>query len=258
MKFEVLELHPDILVYRGAFPEPLDFIKKVESMQPWEQWYLFGTKLQLHGAGWTSPEFPSEKEWTTFINEDKAPDATKLVNQVFFSVTQDYVSRTGYSQPDWHHFPPIVCKYNSDFSINEKKDLVMHYHTDYQQERSEEPGLKFGLTCTMYLNDDYEGGEISFKVFNEDGTYLKIDYKPNSGDVLVFPSGEPFFHGVKTVYNTNKYFLRTFWWYDFEGTPEWLANQKKYGAEQWALMEKERWKAGFRANSYIRNDEGDY
>jgi hypothetical protein len=106
----------------------------------------------------------------------------------------------------------------------------------------------------MYLNDDYEGGEISFKVFKEDGTYSKIEYKPQQGDVMVFPSGEPFFHGVKTVQSNNKYFLRTFWWYNFDGTPEWHANQEKYGEEQWALMEKERWKAGFRAGSYVRND----
>jgi hypothetical protein len=254
MTFEVLELHPDLLVYRGAFPDPLGFIEKVNAMDGWHQWYLFGNKLDLQSPGWFSEKFPARQEWEPFLSEEPSSDVVKTVEQVFFSVTEDYVTKTGYSQPNWHHFAPSMCKYDFGFSVSEEQDLVMHYHTDYQQERSEEPGFKFGLTCTMYLNDDYEGGEISFKVFKEDGTYSKIEYKPQQGDVMVFPSGEPFFHGVKTVQSNNKYFLRTFWWYNFDGTPEWHANQEKYGEEQWALMEKERWKAGFRAGSYVRND----
>lgn len=254
MTFEILELHPNLLVYRGAFPDPMGFIDKVEALEGWHKWYLFGNKLDLPGAGWTSPEFPTKEQWDNHIKNTKVLEVTSIVDEVFYAVTSDYISKTGYSQPNWHHFPPSMCKYDFDFSVEEEKDLVMHYHTDYQQERADEPGFKFGLTCTMYLNDDYEGGEISFKVFEEDGTYSRFDYKPQQGDVIVFPSGEPYYHGVKTIRSNHKYFLRTFWWWHFEGTPEWFENQEKYGAEQWAIMEKERWKAGFRAGSYVRND----
>lgn len=254
MTFEVLELHPKLLVYRGAFPDPLGFIEKVEAMDGWHPWYLFGDKLDLVGPSWGSEEFPSSPAWDEYITERVTSDVVKTVEQIFFSVTSDYVGRTGYSQPDWNHFPPSMCKYNFDYSVYEQLGLLMHYHTDYQQERSEEPGFKFGLTCTMYLNDDYEGGDISFKIFEEDGTYAQIDYKPQQGDIMVFPSGEPFYHGVKTVRSNHKYFLRTFWWYNFEGTPEWFANQEKYGAEQWELMEKERWKAAFRSGIHTRDD----
>lgn len=230
----------------------MGFIDKVERQEGWHKWYLFGDKLDLLGNGKAFDSFPTKEQWDSHVRT--AAETTRIVDELFFAITSDYISKTGYTQPNWHHFPPSMCKYSFDFSVEESKDLIMHYHTDYQQERAEEPGFKFGLTCTMYLNSDYEGGEISFKVFEEDGTYKRFDYKPQQGDVLVFPSGEPYYHGVKTVRNNYKYFLRAFWWWEFEGTAEWLENQRKHGEEQWAAMEKARWKAEFRGGMHVRND----
>jgi hypothetical protein len=48
------------------------------------------------------------------------------------------------------------------------------------------------LSVVIYLNDDYEGGEIDFKFFN-------ISYKPKSGDILLFSSAFPYMHEVKPI-----------------------------------------------------------
>jgi len=87
----------------------------------------------------------------------------------------------------------------------------------------------------MYINDDYDGGDIEFFV---DGKL--INHKPVSGDILVFPSTEPYYHGVKTIENNEKFFVRNFVMTPFDGTKEWLNNQKTYGAYKWAQMEAER------------------
>jgi hypothetical protein len=97
------------------------------------------------------------------------------------------------------------------------------------------PGEKFHTTCTFYINDNYNGGDIEFYV-NGDIT----NHKPKAGDLVVFPSTVPYFHGVKTIPDGNKFFIRNFVMTDYDGSPEWLANQKRYGAYRWAKMEFER------------------
>jgi hypothetical protein len=113
--------------------------------------------------------------------------------------------------------------------------MTMLYHTDHITSQKDMPGDKFSITCTMYINDDYEGGDIEFYV---DGNL--INHKPQAGDILVFPSTEPYFHGVKTINTNEKFFVRNFIMTPHNGTEEWLANQRKFGAYRWAKMEQER------------------
>jgi predicted 2-oxoglutarate/Fe(II)-dependent dioxygenase YbiX len=80
----------------------------------------------------------------------------------------------------------------------------------------------------MYLNADYEGGEIDFRIFNDrddkmritGGELLPLDanygeipaimYKPQAGDLIIFPSRVPYYHGVRRVSTGTKYFVRMF------------------------------------------------
>lgn len=88
----------------------------------------------------------------------------------------------------------------------------MNFHTDYKVEAYNEPGGKKHTTAIFYLNDDYIGGEIAFLEL-DDNLQIKWydEYKPQAGDVLVFSSMLPIYHGVKTVEQGNKYMLRTYW-----------------------------------------------
>jgi hypothetical protein len=151
--------------------------------------------------------------------------------------------------------------------------LSMKYHTDYDFIRADEPGDKFAITCTMYLNDDYEGGEMWFNLgaepadsYGEEpapGEILK--YKPEAGDVLVFPSGHPdvlseesvYFHAVSRTSrsetkNSDKFFIRSYHLSQYEGNPEWLLNQEKYGNDNWEKMELERIKARVKTHQELQ------
>jgi hypothetical protein len=82
----------------------------------------------------------------------------------------------------------------------------------------------------MYFNDDYEGGDIEYRLFDKHFTHFRIEgdtmictdtneivpgfnYKPQAGDIIIFPSKLPYYHGVKKVTKGQKLFLRTFWSY---------------------------------------------
>jgi len=60
----------------------------------------------------------------------------------------------------------------------------------------------FSYSCTlssvMYLNDDYEGGELWFP-------YLDIKFKPEYGDIVLFPSTYIFAHASLKVTSGVKY-----------------------------------------------------
>ena len=242
-----VEIYPRILVFKGAFKDPMGFIEKVKQLPTWQAWWTFGELASLPGPEYTRFETkPTQDEWEKFIleseaNQDGMPgaDLPPYIDQLFYEVTNHYMDKYPLELKNWCHQKPSIAKYVALGGVDDDR-YSMHYHTDFQREKADAPGLKFALTCTMYLNDDYEGGELSFKILREDGEVDTIDFKPGLGDVVVFPSIEPYFHGVRQIATGDRYFIRTFWLEQFEGTPEWNAGLAEYGQEKWAEMEKAR------------------
>lgn len=60
------------------------------------------------------------------------------------------------------------------------------------------------ISAVLYLNDDYEGGEINFP---EQG----IKIKPLAGSLVIFPSTPPFFHESLPIVSGTKYMSPAFW-----------------------------------------------
>lgn len=59
------------------------------------------------------------------------------------------------------------------------------------------------ISIVIYLNDDYEGGNICFP---EQG----LDIKPEAGSMIVFPSYPPYYHDPKPVTKGTKYMCPVF------------------------------------------------
>lgn len=171
------------------------------------------------------------------------------LSDAFFTTTEDYINEWNITYPKWARSGLSICKYIPTIEKN-LQHMALQYHTDTHHFNEDSPGNKFAVTCTMYLNDDYEGGEISFL---DESSGKVVTYKPKAGDVLVFPSGEPYYHGVGQVYGSDRYIVRTWWYEDFPGTEEWHENEKKYGKELWKEMEDKRIKEAFESGQYHRH-----
>lgn len=61
------------------------------------------------------------------------------------------------------------------------------------------------VSGVIYLNDNYEGGEIYFP--NQD-----IKIKPSSGSMIIFPSTKPYIHHPMKINSGNKYMIPLFWY----------------------------------------------
>jgi hypothetical protein len=242
-----LEIYPRVIVYKGMLPkwkEYTELLKKSENSEPkylfneWQDWYGFGTMMNLPMNNPETPYAIDSEDGYALLQKD----FLETITNAYYACTSDYIKSNNIKLPNWVNNGISICKYWVSPPSN---TMAMHYHTDYRGFDWQSPGKKYAITCTIYINDDYDGGGLSF--LKED-TGEVIDYKPEAGDIVVFPSGDPitggshYFHGVDRVDNGEKYFIRCFWSYDFPGTEEWHSNIAKYGEEEWSRIDNERMK----------------
>lgn len=243
-----IEIYPKVIVYKNNLPrwkEYIGLLKKSESesakyyFKEWQDWYGFGTMMNLPMNRQGQDYVVDSNDEYALLQRDFLNDVTKA----YYECTEDYINTYNVQLPNWVNNGLSICKY---FESPKQNEMAMHYHTDYRGFDADSPGKKYAITCTIYINDDYDGGGLSFL---KDDTGEVIDYKPEAGDIVVFPSGDPltgsshYFHGVDRVDNGEKYFIRCFWSYDFPGTEEWNYNLEKYGKEAWEKIDSERMKA---------------
>ena len=70
------------------------------------------------------------------------------------------------------------------------------------------------MTAMVYLNEDYENGQIFFPDF-------KLEYKPKKGSTVVFPSDENYLHGVREITKGTRYTISSFYTYDLSKAYKW-------------------------------------
>jgi hypothetical protein len=262
---EAIEIYPNILVYKNMFKDISKSYKVltdslVESddrlFSPWTQWSIFGEYLNpIVPNFYMSDRHGNLKniETLTEIQESQKNFVIEMLEN-FHLVTEDYIKRhnvdvdlndtsideDGNPVQTWKWTGGTVGRYHIS---TDSEPVGMRYHSDYMREQGSSPGYKFVITCTIYFNDDYEGGEVDFVM----GDKL-VKYKPEAGDLLVFPSGhpdylteegKPYLHGVMPSYNNNKFLARMYWQKYQKGTDEWYEKEAEFGKEVWAKMQPE-------------------
>jgi hypothetical protein len=244
--FRFDEIHPYVHVYKGMMKNTkyshkilkssAESNKKNSYFGEWTDWFVFGkyTNMERHDA---------------IINEvlDDEKIQEMRVYEEIVDVTHSAMGHyAGFYKIDlpesaFYTNPSLAYYYENVSVANWGNGRTMDYHTDFVLPEWYWPGEKFLITCTNYINDDYEGGEIEFLIDDK-----IIPYKPEAGDVLVFPSGSPLFpgkvpyyHGVRDITKGTKYLVRTYIKYISEATSEWVEGEKQYGEKEWPLIAQE-------------------
>ena len=218
----------------GVLPKEMADISPINE---WVPWHTFGKKT-----------FFNSKQKPADISDDNLEflySFREKLYDIFAVVFKDYInewSESGYWPEyidNWKlneagagrmHYSVIeVLKHD----IHAEKNLAITFHTDAHKHRVGQPRAQQIITITIYVNDDYTGGEVEF--LNEiDEVPKVVTYKPGVGDVTVFPSGMPYFHSAKAVTEGNKkVFVRVFAQWDYPGSKEWADGIEKYGEEEW-------------------------
>jgi len=247
---EFIELTKDVLLVKNSVEDPqklYEILKKsktedVNFFGPWSDWKPWGYYSKAYPrqeAGWR--DCPSEGGY--FIRECIKSFFAALkyykencLNEEYFKLWgedpniptswEELIDAPGFSNMDTSKFKnPHRWEYG-DFLIaestntNPSQALSMEFHKDRRLWLTGSPAF---FNYNVYINDDYEGGEIQFIDVDsaERSTYIDeygnekecwmiddpVIYKMEAGDGLLFRTDHP--HSVFPI-KGNKYYVRHF------------------------------------------------
>lgn len=248
------EIYPKIFVYSNLFPDHKvlhGIMKKSEEKSQgmtiyskWTDWFIFGrycsSRYYKFAIEDMKQSFKDGIEYDFNLYEEELLLHNRL-NEAVTAAISSYVSINNVALPENSYISDQnIGRYNPGVDSGEGK--TMQYHTDYGIGEWYWPGEKFLLTATTYMNDDYEGGEIMFSIGDE-----IIKYKPQAGEIIVFPSGsplypggEPYFHAVDGIKKSSKFLVRMYLKHSTKGEKKWYDGEEKYGKEEWYEIAKKR------------------
>jgi len=165
------ELFDKVYYYTDVIKEPKKLVDLIESTEsdkyssfitPWEEWGACSGQMYIYGSHKRIKCLSSE-DIEKNISEDVIDDCNYIFNEIFDgmkNVCEDYASKIGDDAEIILMTDTAIKKY--------MPGTFMGSHFDQQ-----EGDRRLRYSMVMYLNDDYEGGEISFNV--KDGVLTSTD-----------------------------------------------------------------------------------
>jgi hypothetical protein len=230
MNKEILD--PKVYYYTDAidnfdkFQQTLLELDELESsndfnVNVWDNWTSSNDKTFIYGQTKTF-DLSAIEQIKGEVGE-KSKYIYDAVMTTFTNICKDYASSLGdFDEP--RLFPTFnIKKYNSGMGMGAHFDQLDGDQT-----------LRYSLV--MYLNDDCEGGEISFQLKDYDGGWtssdgwvrgapaVDLDYdvavadksidfgvKPKANSVIIFPASAPYFHTAHVVKSGHKCMVPGHW-----------------------------------------------
>lgn len=215
-------LHEKIYYYENAilnFDKVMSSISELQDLHKdngskfWQVWtssndsdYVYGETTSFNLEEIQALESPYQDKMIFIYNN---------IMDALYRVSKDYAESIG--DPDEPRLFPVfnIKKYNTGSNMGAHFDQLDGDKT-----------LRYSLV--MYLNDDYEGGEVSFKISDYVNTQSEpapdIDYdiavadkridvgiKPKANSVVIFPSSAPYYHTAHIVKSGYKYMVPGHW-----------------------------------------------
>ena len=220
------ELYDKVYYYRNVIEDPKKIVDLIENTQEdkfssfitkWEEWSACSGQMYIYGEH-KRIKCLNMDEIIKNCSEEILDDAKYLFGQIFDGmkkVCEDYAQKVNDDSKIILMTDTAIKKYMTG--------TFMGSHFDQQ-----EGDRRLRYSLVMYLNDDYEGGELSFNV--KDGVLTSTDdaanedfdnpmnegkvmfhIKPEAGSVIIFPSTDPYSHTAHLIKSGSKYMVPSFW-----------------------------------------------
>lgn len=195
-----------IVYFESVVPEIDSLIEKIESISsiaisPWEIW----------GAGDNSDHAYGEVKYMRkhLVEEESDPqtrdDAEYVINTLIKSMAdcaKTYAEIYNIDQESLDYALHALNMEGTKYGINKYyENMYMGPHVDWNEMNSD-----ITYTIVVYLNDDYEEGELFFVDPKID---LKI--KPKKGSIVMFPSVQPYLHQSCNIPSGRKMLITHHW-----------------------------------------------
>lgn len=203
MNKEILE--EKVYYYTNVIEDPKKLVDAIENdnKDPWGEWLTCSGQHYVYGTD------------KNIVDSAENNYIYKTLQKAFDDVARDYAKAHGITEEP-KLFPQYPIK-------KYMPGTFMGAHFD-QQEGDERLKVSF----VMYLNDDYEGGEISFTIASPEGVLKNSSpnpdfeiaqkeknytfaVKPKAGSVIVFPPSPPYHHTAHLVKSGQKIMIPQHW-----------------------------------------------
>jgi len=193
--------------------DELDSLEASTGASSWHDWTASNDKDFIYGS--TKTFDINQINGLEEPYKSKMAFVYKTIMDSFYDVSKDYALALG-DTDEPRLFPTFnIKKYKEGTSMGAHFDQLDGDQT-----------LRYSLV--MYLNDDFDGGEISFTMSDYSGILDRqtphpdyshpdneklIDFsvKPKAGSIIIFPSSAPYHHTAHLVKSKFKYMVPGHW-----------------------------------------------
>ena len=205
--YKVLDL--GLVHYKNAINNPNKLIESIENLDK---------NLNSQNINSTSV-----KPWNPWINESSIqkeifcmqkfiPQVKDIKDNDIFKNEQSLISSElfGALENTLNHYSTILYPFaEKNIKSREKTMHLLKYEkTGYLPAHQDQGVSTRVLSVLLYLNDNYEGGEITFRHSN-------ITIKPEAGSLIFFPSNFLYVHEVAPITSGTRYSLPN-WYHNVE------------------------------------------
>jgi predicted 2-oxoglutarate/Fe(II)-dependent dioxygenase YbiX len=206
LDYEILDL--GLVYYKNAIIDPkfiIDTVNDVDSR-------FLSNEHENHFTGvkaWTPWMYGD----TTFNWQKFFPESIHINQNDYYFNEMKSVSDALYSSLDkaFDHYSNVLYPFAGKNIKNREQSIhLLKYEQGGHLPAHQDQGVSSRvLSSVMYLNDDYEGGEIEFK---NSGVKLR----PEAGSIIFFPSNFLYIHEVYPITAGSRYSM-----------PHWYHNMKE-------------------------------
>ena len=180
--------------------EIIDLIENLNSIavSPWETWNAYGSEHRYGELKYMQRKYISQE--TDEEIKSKSEYLIESLADHMAECSKEYAKIHDLDQADLDYAIGAYKHMATKFGINKYDEgLFMGPHVDWNENNAD---LVF--TVVVYLNEDYEGGEL---YFND----IDIKIKPKAGSIIMFPSQLPYVHQSLQVTKGRKMLITHHW-----------------------------------------------
>jgi hypothetical protein len=213
IKYQIL--HEKIVYFPGVIPDIENLIDTIKSTRgvslgDWETWFAYGSSEDPYGEiKYLRPE----------LLKQETDEATKAASTYVLEALVGAMSSCASKYAEIYEIDNRELEFaeralrfpKTKYGINRYfEGQHMGPHVDWNERNSD-----ITYTIVVYLNDDYEGGELHFV-----DPSIDIKIKPQAGSIVVFPSTMPYLHQSCKLIKGQKMLITHHWKNDSLSEPE--------------------------------------
>lgn len=207
MELEYEIPYENIVYFPGAVPDVDNLISSIEktnslAVSPWEVWYA---SSDTDGYAYGEVKFMS-----SHLLQQETDSNVKATSEYILNTLIGSMAEAAKTYAQIHKIDDSILEFalNALHNSGTKYGINKYYENMYMGPHVDWNEQNFDITYTIvvYLNDDYEGGELFFV---DPDINLKI--KPKKGSIVMFPSVLPYLHQSCEITSGRKMLITHHW-----------------------------------------------